>query len=639
MLKKFKQLLWEWRGVLITTPTVATLVLALRLSGFLQLLEWVTYDRFFRWRPAEPLDSRIVIVTIDELDIRKLRQWPLSDAQMAQLLQKIQQQQPRAIGLDIYRDFPVPPGHEELVKVFKSTPNLIGIQKVLGKAEGMDVPPPPALPPEQVGAVDMLLDEDGKVRRALLSVTVEEGQPIYSLAVNVALLYLKAEGITLQPLDPKTGKVSLGKAVLVPMQPNDGGYVGVDTGGYQILLNFRSPRCQKTFKGCELFKRVSITDVLEGRISSDLMRDRIVLIGSTAASLKDVFFTPYSNHYLTAQYGVELHAQIASQLVNAALNGRPLIKVWPEPLEGLWVFLWSGVGAISGWTLLRIPWKAASIFLFSCTLTGVSYLAFLGSWWIPIVPPLFALAGSGVAITAYIAYVERKDRQTVMNLLGQHVTPKIAQAVWTSRHQLLKEGQLLGQKLTATVLFTDIKGFTSITEQTEPETLMVWLNEYMKAMSQSVLDHDGVVDKFIGDAVMAVFGVPIPSTRPEEVAKDAIAAVSCALEMGAKLQKLNQQWQITGRPTVAMRVGIATGTVVAGSLGSHQRLNYTTIGDSVNVAARLESYDKSLEGGVCRILIAEETYQLIQDKFPTRLIGSVQLKGRKQLLNVYQVLS
>jgi adenylate cyclase len=369
------------------------------------------------------------------------------------------------------------------------------------------------------------------------------------------------------------------------------------------------------------------------------MRDRIVFIGSTAASLKDVFFTPYSNNYITAQYGVEVHAQITSQLVNAALDGRPFIKVWPELLEGLWVFLWSGVGAISGWKVLRIPWKAASIFLFSCALTGFSYLAFLESWWIPVIPPLFALAGSGVVITAYIAYIEREDRQVVMNLLGQHVSPKIAQAVWKSRYQLLKEGQLSGQKLTATVLFTDLKGFTSITEKTESETLMVWLNEYMKAMSQIVLDYDGVVDKFIGDAVMAVFGVPIPRTMPKEVAKDAIAAVSCALEMGAKLQKLNHQWQAQGRPTVAMRVGIATGTVVAGSLGSHQRLNYTTIGDSVNIAARLESYDKSLDGGVCRILIAEETYQLIQDKFPTRLIGSVQLKGRKQLLNIYQVLS
>ncbi|WP_228060982.1 MULTISPECIES: adenylate/guanylate cyclase domain-containing protein [unclassified Coleofasciculus] len=301
------------------------------------------------------------------------------------------------------------------------------------------------------------------------------------------------------------------------------------------------------------------------------------------------------------------------------------------------IILWSFVGATVGWRLLRIRWKAAGILLLGGLLTLASYLMFLGGWWIPLVPPLLALGGSGVAITAYIAYTESEDKQAVMHLLGQHVSPKIAQAIWRDRNQLLKDGQLAGQKLIATVLFTDLKGFTTITEQTDPETLMVWLNDYMNLMAQSVLDQDGVLDKFIGDAVMAVFGIPIPSTTEAEIANDAIAAVSCALDMGAKLQQLNQEWHKQGLPTVAMRVGIATGTVVTGSLGSRQRLNYTTIGDTVNIAARLESYDKSLDGGTCRILISEETYHHIEDKFPTQFIGTVQLKGREQPLKIYQI--
>jgi adenylate cyclase len=146
------------------------------------------------------------------------------------------------------------------------------------------------------------------------------------------------------------------------------------------------------------------------------------------------------------------------------------------------------------------------------------------------------------------------------------------------------------------------------------------------------------VDKFIGDAIMAVFGVPIARTTPEEMAKDAIAAVRCAQVMASTLETLNQQWRIQGRPTAAMRVGIATGTVITGSLGSSQRLDYTTIGDSVNVAARLESYDKSLEGGICRILINKETYQYIQGRFSTKFIGEELLKGRKQSTEIYQVL-
>ncbi|GET37951.1 adenylate/guanylate cyclase domain-containing protein [Microseira wollei] len=248
-----------------------------------------------------------------------------------------------------------------------------------------------------------------------------------------------------------------------------------------------------------------------------------------------------------------------------------------------------------------------------------------------------ALGGGAIAILGYIAKLEQEDRQIMMTLFGRHVTPKIAEAIWLSRHQLLKKGQLIGQQMTATVLFSDLKGFTTIATRLPPAELMSWLNEYMQVMAQTVLEHDGVIDKFIGDAVMALFGVPIPRTKPEEIAADAIAAVACARAMGNNLRSLNEQWQKTGRPTVAMRVGIATGIVVTGSLGSAQRLDYTVIGDTVNVAARLESYDKSWDAELCRILIGEETYQLVQNHFIARYIGNVYLKGREQPTKIYQV--
>jgi len=632
---------------------VAGLILGLRLTGGLQLLEWAALDQFFQRRPQEPTDSRIVIVALREEDIKKIGQWPISDEILTELLEKIKKQQPRAIGLDLFRYLPVPPGHEELVKVMESTPNLIGIEKVVEDGYGDAVAPPPTLSKRgQVGAINTVIDADGKVRRALLSITLKNGDTIDSLSTRLASIYLEAKGIKIREIEPNN-KYGLGKAVFTRMQPNDGGYVGVDNGGYQILFNFRNHGCRgknesfslvDTRKGgsggsqeCHIFHTVSITEVLENRIPADLMRDRIVLISSVAESSKIRFFTSYSSSPFTAPYAVEIHADIISQILSAALDGRPLLQVWPKLLEELWILLWSLMGATLGWTLLRIRWKAAGILLAGGSLTVVAYLAFLAGWWIPVVPPLLTLAGSGVVITAYMAYTEREDRQAVMHLLGQHISPKIAQAIWRDRYQLLKDGQLLGQKMTATVLFTDLKGFTAICEHTEPEILMVWLNDYMNVMSQCVLDHDGVVDKFIGDAVMAVFGIPIPSTTAVAIAKDAIAAVSCAVEMGSKLRSLNQQWKLQGLPTVGMRVGIATGTVVSGSVGSRQRLNYTTIGDSVNIAARLESYDKSLDGGVCRILISEETHRNIQGYFPTHFIGTVQLKGREQLVKIYQV--
>ncbi|MCT7982268.1 adenylate/guanylate cyclase domain-containing protein [Laspinema sp. A4] len=638
--KKIKQVLWEWRGVFITAPTVALLILVLRSLGVLQLLEWATLDLFFRWRPVEPTDSRIAIVVINEADIRRAKTWPISDLVLAQLLETIKSHQPAAIGLDIYRDLPVEPGQDRLTEVFTSTPNLIGIQKITGDAHGDSVNPPAQLNElGQVGAADILLDSDGRIRRILLSLKDKNDKTIYSFPVKLALEYLKPQGIGFELLDRERFKLGLGKTSFVRLTENDGGYVGVDAGGIQILSNPRNHLCRNQMPHCHVFDTVSMTDVLENQVTPDFFRDRVVLIGSTAASLKDRFFTSYSNNWVTAPAGVEVHADAVTQLLSGALEGRRSISVWSDPVEGVWIFIWSGVGAILGWRFLRIRSKIMILALVSGGSIGGGFLVFLAGWWIPIVPPLLALISSAVAMVGYTAYIESENRQTVMNLLGQHVSPKIAQAVWNSRHELLKEGQILGQQMTATVLFTDLQGFTRITEQTDAQTLMLWLNEYMKAMAAIVLEHDGVVDKFIGDAIMAVFGVPIPRTHSDEIAAEAIAAVACAIAMGKKLRSLNQQWQAQGRPTVAMRVGISTGNVFAGSLGSRQRLNYTVLGDTVNVAARLESYDKTLEGGVCRILIGEETYHYIQGKFPTQCIGSVQLKGREQPVNIYQVLT
>ena len=196
--------------------------------------------------------------------------------------------------------------------------------------------------------------------------------------------------------------------------------------------------------------------------------------------------------------------------------------------------------------------------------------------------------------------------------------------------------------MVATVLFADLKNFTLIAERHDPEVLLAWLNEYLDSMSQIVVAHGGIVDKFIGDSIMAVFGVPIPRTTPAEIARDAQQAVKAAVKMALRLEQLNQKWQNQELPTVTMRIGISTGPVVTGSLGGLQKLDYTTIGDTVNIAARLESYDKAfqktLRTGVCRILIHEETYLNVQDMMLIRFIDRARLRGRNQPSGIYQVL-
>ncbi|NJK39992.1 MAG: adenylate/guanylate cyclase domain-containing protein [Oscillatoriales cyanobacterium RM2_1_1] len=640
MLKPLRQRLWQWRGLWLTAPVVAGLVIGVRALGLLQLLEWAAWDQFIRWRPPEPIDQRIVLVEIGESDINQVKQWPISDGDLARLLNNIKQQQPRTIGLDIYRDIQVPPGSEQLTEVFQSTPNLIGIEKVVPDAEGASIPAPPVLKElGQVGAVDAQLDTDGKLRRVLLSLQLEDSEfPIYTLAAQLALIYLQAEGIELEAIDEDTSTVRLGQAVFTPLGPNDGGYVNSDAGGYQLLMNFRRRACQPQGPTCKIFQTISMTEVLNNQIPPDLFRDRIVLIGSTAASLKDLFFTPYSTTLLSASSGVEIHAETVSMIVSGALEGRPLIRVWPEALEWLWIGLWSILGATLGWQWRAKRWAIAGFTILGGGLTIAAYLAVLAGWWIPFVPPILALIGSTVAVVSYEATMERRDREIVMTLFGKNVTPKIAEAIWQDRDQILSHGRLQGKQMTATVLFSDLKGFTQIAEQMEAEPLMSWLNDYMDAMAQIVLDHDGIVDKFIGDAIMAVFGVPIPDESPEAIAQEAIAAVTCARAMVEQLAILNLRWKAQGLPTTGMRVGIATGAVVAGSLGNHQRLNYTTIGDSVNVASRLESYDKDMNEACCRILISEVTYEYLENKFPCEFIGCLHLRGRQQPVNVYQIL-
>jgi adenylate cyclase len=626
---------WDWRGVWMTAPGVAILVVALRFAGVLQPLEWLALDALFQLRPLESQDKRVAIVGITEADINSLGQWPISDAVLAEAIAKLKQHEPAAIGLDLYRNLPVPPGHERLVELFESTPNLIGIEKAVGDDVGEAVAAPTVLQQlNQVGSNDVPQDGDGKIRRAVLFLKTPDGRFLESLGLKLAWLYLAQQGVTPEAAAINSRWMQLGNAVFREFEANDGPYVGADDGGYQILLNFRG--------GAGSFEIVSLSDLLSGKLPPDWGRDRVVLIGPLAVSLNDFFETPYSFNFISSPQrmtGVEIQANLTSQIISAALDDRPLIRVWPDRYEVAWIVAWCAVGAIASWSLGRIARIVVIVPLLAVGLTAGCFWLFLQGWWIPLAPPLLGLSASTIAIVAYIANQEREDRQLVMNLFGRHVTPQIAEAIWRDRHELLKEGRLMAKKVQATVLFTDIKNFSSLAEESDPETLMLWLNEYMEEMAGLVLAHGGVVDKFIGDSVMAVFGVPIPRSTPEAIAADAVAAVTCAVDMAKKLRSLHRKWHAEGRPIVNMRVGISTGTVVIGSLGSAEREDYTTIGDSVNVAARLESYNKEIDGGICRILIGEETYVHVEGKFPAQYLGSVMLKGRQKPVRIYQVLA
>jgi CHASE2 domain-containing sensor protein len=383
--------IWQSSNVIIAI-SVTIGVFLLRSTGFFQSLELATLDQFFRLRPNEPPQERITIVVIDEAYLNEVRSWPIPDAKIAQLLQKLNAHKPRAIGLDIYRNLPVEPGNQKLRNAYKSMPNLIGIE-LLANDKNVSVSPPLGLNRDQVGFNNVLYDLDGKVRRSLLYWHIKS-EVHESFALKLALLYLKSKGITPTKAKSNPEYLQLGKGVFPQFEANDGAYVRADDRGYQILTNFPKPKCQSSPGEFCSFRQVSMRDVLADKVKENLIKDRIILIGSTAPSLQDFVFIPYSSSLVgTAKPvpGIQLQAYFISELISAALGERSLLKVWPDLVEYLWIFAFSLMGFI-GSLLFRSLLKSFLIILFfAASLTSICYLSFLYGWWLPFFPPLFSL--------------------------------------------------------------------------------------------------------------------------------------------------------------------------------------------------------------------------------------------------------
>jgi len=397
--RKIRKEFTIWRVGALPGFFVIALIIILRLSGSLQFLEWITLDTLERLRPGEPIDERIVIVGINEADIRSVGTYPIPDEEIAALIKKFQNYKPRAIGLDIVRDIPVQPGHSKLVEVFKESKNIIGIEKVLPPNK---IAPPPDLPPEQVGFSDVIPDEDGKYRRMILGIPV--GIPpvkeYYSLDLQIAKAYLSREGITLENgiRDPEA--MRFGSTEIPRFMPNTGGYVGTNAGGVQVILNFRS--------GQERFRTLSLNDIKTGNFNPKWIGDRIVIIGMTTPSAPDFVDTSaiiagFKHHGQV--YGVEFNAHSASQIISAVLDKRPLIKTWSHHWEYLWIFCWGFFGISLG-RLTQSAWKnmlAVGVASFFLVVIGY-YVLLLWGWWIPIAPVLLILAINGVGLSAFAFY-------------------------------------------------------------------------------------------------------------------------------------------------------------------------------------------------------------------------------------------
>lgn len=611
-------------------------VAGLRLLGALQPMELAAYDLYLKLRPAADWhEDRVVAVLVNDEDIRRVGQWPLSDETLAGIIEALVEARPRAVGLDLYRDLPVPPGTERLEQTLTFAEQVCFIMKFGGK-DSARVPPPRVLAgTDRVGFADLLVDPGGYVRRGLLF--LDDGETFgYSLALRLALPYLAERGVLPAAGEPDPAHLRLGPVTFRPLEPNDGGYVGADAGGYQFLLDYRG--------GAAPFRTFTLSQVLEGGVPAAALRDRIVLVGVSADSVKDFFLTPYSRrgNESVGLPGVLIHAHAVSQLLRAGLEGERPMGFLPDWAEYVALLLWGLVGAITALLVRALLPFALIASLETLALLGGTLGAFLAGWWLPVVPLAVAGVGAAALTTAYLSGHERTERRYLMDIFSRQVSPDVAEEMWRERDRFLQGGRLEPRFLTASILFTDLHNFTPVAERLSPPELMEWLNRYMDTMAGLVMSHGGVVDDYFGDAIKANFGVPIARTDPAAIDEDARRAVRCALAMGAALERMNREWEAEGLPRVSMRVGIATGPVVAGCLGSARRMKFTTLGDVVNTAARLETYGKddpqvTAEDATCRVLISEETARRLGDAYVIEAVGSLKLKGKESLVSVYRV--
>lgn len=395
------------RTVLLLSLVITAAIMGVRQLGLLQPLELWAFDHLMRLRPPEGPDPRLLVVNVSETDIQsqKQRQGSLSDPTLTQLLKKLEQYQPRAIGLDIYRDFSVGPDQPDLATRLQQSDRLVGVCKVsTPEASDPGIPPPPEIPPERLGFSDVVADDDSNiVRRQLLHLTPPPTSSCftkYAFGLQLALHYLSAEGIQAQ-VTPE-GSLQLGNVVLKQLTAHTGGYQNVDARGYQVLLNYRPYRSLQ-----DIALQVTLEDVLSDRLNLESvkdLKDRIVLIGVTAPSASDYWSTPYSVGQQTSQKqipGVLLQAQMVSQILSAVLDQRPLLWVWPLWGEALWVWGWSLVGGVLTWrcrSLLRLGVNGTAL----GTLYLVCCVLLIQGGWVPLVPSALALLATSGSVVIYM---------------------------------------------------------------------------------------------------------------------------------------------------------------------------------------------------------------------------------------------
>lgn len=639
--------------------------------AFLASLDNRVTNAMFRWRGTMPTTDSVVIVDIDEKSLRNVGQWPWPRNIVAELINVISASGSKVIGLDIifaevdrtspkhfidelkqYLPIKLPQEEIESLKnnealdhdialgdALADTASVLGyvLQTVDDGLKTEEEKPFPSilirLDPSDLSYKDIAMrpsyraivnvedvaqaqsegffnvfpDAAGTVRKVPLLMELD-GVPYPSLVLEMLRIGVGQQDVIIhagqQEIYSRKGpqKVMLGATLADRFIPTD------DFG--EVTVNFRGP--------AYTFPYISASDILEGK-ELDKLKDKYILIGTSAAGLLDLRATPFSNIYP----GVEVHANIIDNFI---ANDFFTYDILTERGLTLFVIFFGGIflSALLAFTG-PLAGGLGGILLVEATIVGNYFFLFKENKMVGMTYPLFTVFMVFMVVTLFNYFFEGREKRFISNAFGHYVSPDVVSQLADNPESL----SLSGEQKNLTVLFSDIRGFTTISEHMTSEELGRFMNEYLTEMSTIIMEHNGTVDKYIGDAIMAIWGAPLDDEA------HAANTVRTAFHMMKRLHELQPGWEKRELPFVDIGIGINSGIMSVGNFGSTQRFDYTVMGDNVNLASRLEGSNKTYG---TNIIVSEFTKEALGDGFYCRFLDMVRVKGKNLPVKIYEPL-
>jgi adenylate cyclase len=655
----------------------------------LELFELKTYDFRLRWRGPIPPTGRVVIVGIDERSLQELGQWPWPRLLMAQLLDALGRYGPAAIGLDII--WPEPEQRVGILDALYDEEGSAGEIPILREFQGRLVqaarnsPEMDALLREIRSAVhpdEVLAGAIRAAERVILGdfffTTADEVQYVTREAIPTRPILVeqseypvvrKGKGMQSAPFVPKPFLVKGNIPVIARagrafgffnMVPDTDGVVRSVPlvmeyhGRFLLPLSLQTLRyavnpshwilhleeygvagiqweggwipttelgfMHINYRGKDrTFPYLSAVDVVRQRVPEVEVKGKIVLVGAVATGIYDLRVTPLASIFP----GVEVHANIIDNVLRGDFIVRP---EWASLMDLLYMVI---LGVVLGWIFARVrpvPGAVLMLGIFVGNLYVNTWALVKWGYWLNVIYPSLFIPVSYLGVSIYRYIHEEREKRKIKGAFQFYVTPSVVNQILRDPNAL----KLGGEKKRLTVLFSDIRGFTSLSETLPPEGLVHLLNEYLTEMTNVVFRHDGTLDKYIGDAIMAIYGAPLPQEDHP------VRACLTALDMMDGLGRLRARWAAQGKPPIDIGIGINTGEMVVGNMGSDRRFDYTVIGDEVNLASRLEGLNKQYG---THIIISEFTHPQVEGHLHCRELDLVRVKGKARPVRIYEVVA